>query len=337
MQTSRSSTFSSETLRLHDRPRPAWRSPLLLALALVCAAEGVARLALAPIGEYWRDGSPDAAVKFETYRAWARQRTVPRTVIVGDSTGARDLDPTVMGASLRSPDVYNLAWPANYALAFRDCTLPLFRSGAVPETLVVSLAPHAFVDVAPVRRFERAITSSPYCRHLIGAPLAGDYVYLARLRHAWPFRRSWWTGAGLPAAPAELGFMPLDGSDVHRYTPLDTEELATARFRVMDELSGIARDRGIRLVVILPPRIDPRPSRVRLETAYLGLLRALDDVTVFDYRDLPFLWRRHFFDDGHLNRTGARLLSARLAADLHGARTAATLVRARAMAAGAAR
>jgi hypothetical protein len=131
--------------------------------------------------------------------------------------------------------------------------------------------------------------------------------------------------------------MPLDGSDVHGYTALDTDDLAAARVRVMEELAALARDRGIRLIVILPPRLDPRPSRVRLEAAYLAQLRTLDDVTVLDYRDLPFLWRRHFFDNGHLNRAGARLLSARLAADLDREPPAATLARVHAATAGTTR
>jgi hypothetical protein len=83
----------------------------------------------------------------------------------------------------------------------------------------------------------------------------------------------------------------------------------------MRDLAHVAHARGFDLVVVLPPRIHPTPSRLRIEAEYMAYVARLG-VPVMDYRDLPFLSDKHYFDASHLNRDGAHMLSRRLASDL---------------------
>src|SRR4051794_39576256 len=93
----RSSIFSSSTLRpLAGGPGAGTAKAAVLAILLVVGAEGAARVALAPIGAYWEYWTPAAAGKFEVYREQVRRGAVPGLVVVGDSTGARDIDPALL-------------------------------------------------------------------------------------------------------------------------------------------------------------------------------------------------------------------------------------------------
>ena len=51
-----------------------------MTVCLVGGAELVARRAVAPIGSYWEYWTPQAAAKFEGYRAMLRTGRVPRLV-----------------------------------------------------------------------------------------------------------------------------------------------------------------------------------------------------------------------------------------------------------------
>ena len=73
-------------------------------------------------------------------RAMVRKGVPPRILIVGDSTGEFDIDPTGVAddATFEGADVYNLAWVGNRSEAFRRCTLPILANGPISEVVVVS-------------------------------------------------------------------------------------------------------------------------------------------------------------------------------------------------------
>jgi hypothetical protein len=276
-------------------------------LCLVGAAELVARSAIAPIGDYWEYWSPQAAAKFEKYRSDISRGKAPDILIVGDSTGARDIDPAVLVESGAADSAFNLAWPANFPLAFEQSTSPLLRNEVVPKLVIVSFSPTAFFGTPRVIRFEESILASAYCRRLQGERQASDVFYLARLRPALPFFRSWWTGKKLPQ-PASAGFMPLTGSST---TP-DVEEEAHGfgddRFAVVAALRDAAQRRGFDLLVIVPPRTRSSELRRAVEATYVSRLAA-NGIRYLDFRDAQFLSPRDFYDQGHLNREGARSFS----------------------------
>ncbi len=212
MKTFRSSILSFDTLNLEGWKAAGLRNEILVAILLLIGAELLARSVLAPIGDYWRYWEPEVAVKIETYRAMVRKGAPPHILIVGDSTGEFDIDPVGVADDSMSegPDVYNLAWAANRAEAFRKCTLPILAKGPMSELVVVSLSPDAFIESRASRQSEQAITSSSFCKNLNGERSVADYLYLARVRWAWPFLESWWSGRKLPYAPNSGGFAGLD-------------------------------------------------------------------------------------------------------------------------------
>jgi hypothetical protein len=307
MRTFLSSTFSSDT--------PAWTRgnivlslrTLILVVVLVGGAEVVARIALRPIGDYWQYWTSEAAPKFESYRTAVRRGAVPSVVIVGDSTGARDIDPARLGGN-----AYNLAWPANLPIAFGKCTLPLLQSSATPELVVASFTPLGFTDTANVRRLEESIVSSVYCRKLQGEGSVADFSALARVRLALPFRRSWWTGRSLPTVRS-AGFMPKLGMGTEALLVNDdSAQFSDQRFEPIEALIRTARERGFALLVVVPPRQNPTAARLVTEQAYIDRLRR-SGVAYLDYRDATFVKPSDFYDDAHLNIEGAEIFSKELA------------------------
>jgi hypothetical protein len=310
MRTFLSSIFSFRTLAASDvRGSGAWQA-LVCTLCLVGAAELVARSAIAPIGDYWEYWSPQAAAKFEKYRSDVSHGTAPEILVVGDSTGARDLDPAALADTAAAASAFNLAWPANFPLAFAESTSPLLRAAVVPKLVVVSFSPTAFLGTARVTRFEDSILSSAYCQRLQGKRQATDLSYLARLRPALPFFRSWWTGEKLPQ-PARAGFMPLTGMDMAPDAEEEAHSFGDDRFAVLTALLADANQRNFQLLVILPPRLEPSKVRRDAEQAYVARLDA-SGIRYLDFREAPFLSRSDFYDRGHLNRDGARILSEHL-------------------------
>jgi hypothetical protein len=307
MPTVRSSTFSSRTVALSDLfGAGAWQT-LAVVMLLVGGAEAVTRLAIAPIGAYWEYWTPGAAAKFEQYRADVRKGTPPDLLIVGDSSAARDLDPRTLGAAAGNNSVFNLGWPANFPLAFRKSTLPLLRGATGPATVVVSFSPTGFVDSPRVRRFEESIIESHYADR--DGRSAANLFYLARVRPALPFLRSWWTGRGLPIS-ADRGFMPLDGMDQENAEDFaESGPFDAARFAVIEELFQTARDYGFQAIVLIPPRLDQAPSWRAAEQTYRTKLQG-GAYPFLDYANEPRLQRDHFYDAGHLNRQGAQVFSA---------------------------
>jgi hypothetical protein len=316
MRTFRSSIFSFDTLTACDpRGSGAWQT-VVLAICLLAVAELGARSALTPIGAYWEYWTPRAAAKFERYRADVRRGTPPRLLAVGDSTGASDIEPAALADAAGVDTAFNLAWPANFPMAFRESTLPLLRSDAAPDVVVASFSPTGFLSSPRVERFEEAILSSPYVRALRGERQAADYSYLARLRPALPFRGSWWTGNGLPQ-PANGGFMPLTGADAAPDVGEEERPFERERFAVLEALREAGRQHGFEVVVVVPPRRDPSAVREGAEATYLSRLRQ-GGFTYLDFREPSFLQPAHFYDGGHLNRDGARIYSARLGEALRG-------------------
>lgn len=315
MRRPRSSIFSFDTLRLQVPFRP-WRNPLFLALAIVAVLEGGARVELEPVGRNWEYWNVEAAVKFEGYRNRIERGDIPGILVVGDSTGAADIDPTVIAEQVpRGADAYNLAWPGNFAFAFRCNTVPLLTGGhPVPKLIIASFDPARFVDNDHVRQAEGAILACPYCRHQRGEWLLADYVYLARVPASMPFKERA-KSKQIEQGALNKGFMPLDGvgdGDAIHGAAEVTWEVFSSRFSPILDLAGVATT----LVVVIPPRQPPSEFRIRMEEMYIRKLKEAATnarLTVLDWRAPTFLEKRHFVDANHLNREGAALFSQQLA------------------------
>jgi hypothetical protein len=314
------------TLRLEGgAPRGLLAAPLF-ALLLLGAAELLARLLLAPLGASWEYWEAEAAAKFERYRELASTGEAPDVLIVGDSTGARDIDPDALRAGLgAAAEAYNLAWPSNFPLAFRCTTLPLLAEGLdAPRLVVASLSPRSFLDHPSTKRLEENLLSSRYCRRLAGESSLGERLYLRRIEHVLPV---------LLARPREVsarGFMP------HRTTKLKggqagpapeasadpsdrpaEEALSAERLALIRELGALSKARGFRLVFLIPPRLGTTPGKPNaLTAAYLAALEAAREeygFTILDQSYAPYLSAEHFYDTGHLRFEGAQLFSKELA------------------------
>lgn len=321
MRTFLSSIFSFSTPSFSDAKGSASFRTLAMVACLVAMGEMTARAALDPIGDYWAYWTPAAAAKFEDYRSHVRHGSAPHVLVVGDSTAARDLDPAPLAEATRAT-AFNLAWPANFPLAFRLCTLPLLRSHSRPDLVVASFVPTGFLDSSSARRFEESILESTYCRRERDQISASDYSYLARIRPALAFRRSWWTGTSLPQVK-DLGFMPLDGNEVASdiptvipsVDPQITLMIAPQRFAAIEDLYRTARRFEFAVIVLVPPRRRPGPVIRRLEDDYIARLQACGFDYV-DYREPSFLNDGDYYDRNHLNTHGAALLSRVVAADI---------------------
>jgi hypothetical protein len=314
---SRSSIFSFETLRLSG-PRPAnFARALLVAVVSVIAAEEVARVVVKPYGRYPDYWDTASAQKFEPYRRAVERGAAPGIVIVGDSTAARDLDPRVIG-QMAGTDGYSLAWPGAFALALRDCVLPMLAEGSRPPgTVIAAFSPGAFVDDPQSIQLEAPLRSSVACRTLRGDWHPTTMLALTRLKWVWDSAR----GAGLYVDKRidEAGFMPLEGMIP---TPAVRESavrpvwrpIMRERFDALRALARLAGAQRFRLIIVVPPMERPGPY----DADYLAALQTLpaDTVRVLDYRQPPFLAPDDFYDAMHLNRQGAEKLSRRLAEDL---------------------
>ncbi len=311
MRMSLSSIFSFNTLSLKGLFTRDRMVMLATTFLLLLAAEGVARRALSPTGEYWEYWNKEAADHFLWYRRQALKRA-PAIVITGDSTAARDFDPqefeNVLGAT-----AFNLGWPANFPLALEKTAIPLFDAPYhPPETLIVSISAKAFTDHPLNSKFETPILSCAFSRHQDGETLVADYVYLARINASQKLIGSWFTGKNLFFSPADNGAMLLDGHD-RKPTDVDQEsgwKLTDRRLDVITKLTKICSLRGTQLFLVVPPRNFE--DRVDLEEEYLiqvcGILEP-GGFAVLDCRRVDLLADRHFYDSGHLNREGAKVFS----------------------------
>jgi hypothetical protein len=284
-----------------------------LVLCLVAGAELAARSALEPIGDYWSYWTPAAAAKFEAYRSSVRRGAPPHVLVVGDSTGARDFDPAPL-ARVTGRTAFNLAWPANFPLAFKACTLPLLENQARPDVVIASFIPSGFLDSSSARRFEQAILESSYCRRQRAQISASDYFYLARMRASLPFLHSWWTGTSLPQVK-NRGFMPLAGNDDAPDVPTVMAGFEDRRFAAIEALYEAGRQFHFSVIVVIPPRRDPTGDLRRAEGKYVERLQHCG-FEYIDYREPAFLQAGDFHDRNHLNAHGAERLSAALAEEL---------------------
>ena len=325
----RASVFGSETLSLERRPAGTLRGSLVVVAAVVLA-ELTARAALAPLGRYWEYWTPAAARKFEAYRRMASGGHSPDVLIVGDSTGAADVDPGRMHGALGSgTSIFNLATSGNLATAFRASTLPLLADPrlAAPKLVVVALLPIGFIEEPVNHRTESVIRSSFAARHLRGEWCVADVLYLARLMPGIQYKRNWWTGGVGEPARTE-GFEGLVSPPTSNEERLAIEGISVRleaegrtidpdRFALWDELADVARRRSFRMIALVPPlRHRVEHAVPPFEADYMTRLNAKSiehRFRVLDFRDSDFLAAEHFRDPAHLNVAGAALLSVRLA------------------------
>ena len=318
-----SSIFSFDTLHLGGgRPKGTLRVILLVAL-LVVPCELAARRAMAPIGRYWEYWDAAAAMKYEEYARRLEQGDPPDVVIIGDSTAARNIDPAAMRTALpEGTDVLSLAWPANYVAACGVTTVPLFDSDrGTPKVLVVSLDTSGLTDHPSVMALQQQLLSSPFGKHQLGDWVVADYCYLVRLTRARHYQASWWHGRDLHRSPAHDGYMPLDGAlEKRTLDEIDPQghslymEIDPERFEVFRRIGEIAQRRRFKVVIVFAPLFfqeDLAPAE-RDYLAGLEDIAAEYDMTLMNARPSPYLLPDHFWDEGHLNREGAKLFSQRL-------------------------
>lgn len=312
---SRSSIFSFKTLALGEgRPAGMARS-FAFALALFVIAEALSRVVLAPAGRTWEYWDPRAAARWEAFRA-AEGNEAPEVLFVGDSTAQTNFSHEELTEGLRSyRGVVSLGWPGNYALSFEKSTLPLLvETTHTPRVVVVSLIPTAFVERSEPWTTEAAISSSPFCQRIEGVWLTEDYLYLARWKRALP-------GLLLDSDnPPGHGFIPPAGKEESESTTpvykFGTSEISDARFAVLERTARTVQDFGGKFVVVIPPYSGDIPERQAVETNYRQRLRKAQAdgiLLMFDIREHCDPAPEHFYDYGHLNLAGARLVSAQLA------------------------
>lgn len=281
--------------------------------------EGAARVTLDPVERYWEYWTVEAAIKFEGYRSRIRSGDVPDILVVGDSTGAADIDPMVLSKVVSAnTDAYNLAWPGNFAFAFRCNTVPLLKVGhIVPKLIIASFDPARFVENNHVRQVEGAILASPYCKHHRGEWMLADYVYLARVRLSMPYTEPAFA-AKREQGTINKGFMPLDGvgeGDAIKGTVEVARDVFSNRFSPILDLVKVTTN----LIIVIPPRQPPSDFRARMEEMYLEKLKEASSITrftVLDWRAPAFLSKKHFVDSNHLNREGSKVFSEELGKEI---------------------
>lgn len=301
---------------------------IALALALLVVAEGASRLVLRDVGNRWEYWDKLAAVKFEDYRSRVSSNSVPDIVVIGDSTGARDLDPASMATQfLAGKDIYNLAWPANFPLAMRATTLPLLREPYhVPKIVIASFTPSSFTDNPRAKEFEQEILGSTYCQHLSGNYSFADKFYLPRLRNSLPFiRESFKPNPEFDDLRKNKGFMP--AAVVEDYRSQDStgraHEVVSSRFEVLLELAMLSRKRNFQLFILIPPvsaAVESQTASVYKEyLARLELAQKQYDFTILDKRHSDFLTPEYFTDGIHLTPAGASRFSSSITGDFESA------------------
>ncbi len=325
---SRLSIFSFRTLRIRRNQLPGLAAGLLLALALIAAAEAVGRIALAPVGRRWEYWHPDAAVKWDYFRSRTESGDTPHVVVTGDSTAHWDFDPDELQAGLGAEsDVWNLAWPGNFALAFQTSTLPLLTSKeSPPRAVIASFLPSGFVESGGARESEAGILSSAFCQRNKSGWLAADLLHLGRLWPSLPILRELLQGRDHSDILSRRGFFVKKGvfqgnASVDTDAPVDPRAVTIdpRRFAVLERLASSLSRRGTQFVVVIPPSMDRSKLRT---TIYLNYRRLLEQASreygfhVVDCLADNALAVGDFADKNHLNPKGARQLSRRIVAAL---------------------
>ena len=295
---------------------------IVLALLLFAIAESVSHTILRKVDRRWEYWDKIAAVKFEDYRTRVSSNAGPDIVIIGDSTAARDLDPRSMATDqLSGKDIYNLAWPANFPLAFRITTLPLLREPyQAPRIVLASFTPGSFTDNPRVNEFEQEILKSTYCQHVWGNYSFADKFFLPRLRNAMPFiLDSFKPNEEFNELRKNKGFMPSEAV-VEEYRTPDSDtrasQIVASRFDVLIELADLSRQRKFELYILIPP-VSPAVAAPTADIyqKYLALLETAQEkygFTILDKRHSDFLTDEYFTDGIHLTRAGAQFFSSTL-------------------------
>ncbi len=292
----------------------------MLALLLFAIAESVSRSIVRKVGRRWEYWDKIAAVKFEDYRALVSSNAGPDIVIIGDSTAARDLDPRSMATGhFSGKEIYNLAWPANFPLAFRITTLPLLREPyQAPRIVLASFTPGSFTDNPRVDEFEQEILKSTYCQHVLGHYSFADKFFLPRLRNAMPFLQNK-PDEEFNELRKNKGFMPSEAV-VEEYRTTDSgtraSQIVASRFDVLIELADLSRQRKFELYILIPP-VSPTfaAPTADIYQQYLALLKTAQQkygFTILDKRHSDFLTDEYFTDGIHLTRAGAEIFSSTL-------------------------
>lgn len=320
-----SSIFSSKTVSTIGRAPRTFVLTIAMALLLFVIAETMSRAIVGRVGRRWEYWDKAAAIKFEDYRTQVSSNAGPDIVVIGDSTAARDLDPQSMAKGyLAAKDIYNLAWPANFPLAFRVTTLPLLREPYhAPRIVLASFTPESFTDNPRVNEFEQEILKSTYCQHLLGRHSFADKFFLPRLRNAMPFiHDSLKPDEEFNELRKNRGFMPSDAvvKDDRTAGPATSDsQIVDSRFDVLIELAELSQQRKFDLYILIPPV----SSRLMAPTAdiyqkYLARLQSAQKkygFTILDKRHTDSLTAKYFTDGIHLTRAGAELFSSTLPRD----------------------
>jgi hypothetical protein len=307
-------------------PRDWWAS-LVLVIALVGLAELTARFLLAPIGDYlWAYESTAQSRSFEWYRVQARNGNPPDVVVIGDSTGSRNLDPASFGAAAGVEEVVNLARPGNFPRAMLSNTLPLLDQENVPDFVVLMQWPESLRDDPRTDQIEAGAVSPVLEAKLEGRLIPTDITYLARLFPARQYLVDHWIRRRPLLRPARNdGFFPLDPEEtpVVRANPQLPDGVepsySSSRRQVIVELLDLARERGFAVIIPAGPYRTGSSYAygnyhydwlLEQQAAYCGILFLLD------YRNLTDIPYEKFKDNHHLYETGAIEWSARFGEDV---------------------
>lgn len=311
------------------RYRPTqFASAVLLAIVVVALAETAARVFVRSAGRYWQYSTVAVAAKFEKLREEVAAGATPEVLVVGDSTALVGVDPAVL-REITGMSAYNFAWAGGFALAFRDCVLPIIEQATVaPKVVVASFLPNAFADVpGTMLHFETPMRSSAACRDIRGDSDLGNRLALRRVMFSWSVVREKIDESVREGRPALTGFEPVAGACrtancvMGQGPPLlfpgASPHVTPQRFAVLRRLTKWGKDRGFRVVIVVPPRLRRTPY----DAEYVALLRELPTGTsVIDYFRPEFLEERHFYNAQHLNSEGARVFSSRLAETIRNVR-----------------
>jgi hypothetical protein len=319
------SIFSSESAASIAIPRHWWASNVLL-LILLITAEIFARVVLAPIGDYlWAYDSTALSRSFEWYRQQAENGSAPRVVAIGDSTGARNFDPSSFSEAAAVDSVYSLARAANFPRAMRSNTLPLLDLDSVPDAVILMQSPDTLRDDPRTDQIEAGMVSSILEARLDGRFIITDFIYVTRLYRARSYLLDYWIRNEPLIRPAgNNGFSPFareEGVIDNRNRPTgqldETFRFSEMRREVTKSLLNIAEARQFIVIAVVGPYLYGTDYAVTNE--HLAWLEELEQehceaLVVLDMRTMPGLSPEAFKDNHHLYESGARTFSGALGA-----------------------
>jgi hypothetical protein len=216
-------------------------------------------------------------------------------------------------------------------MAFEQTTLPLLSDDRLPlDWIVASFIPSGFAGDDRPTSSEAGLLGSTFVQKRTTRQ-TGEYVYLARLRSAWPFLMNDLVGQKEPPTVTRFGFRSNPGratAEMIASEPVQppVEALNARRLHVLNELIALSRQREARLLVVIPPSLTKSPARIavaRLLSEFLAKEEAAGRLRYLDLMRPAFLENSHFADVNHLNTGGAALFSAEIARAIRQAATKA--------------